>query len=251
MLRFQQAEVELSRIRREAMEQAAAGGTSYSEIARQVGLTRGRVSQIRTSGPAIERAFFGVGPIELGVPFRHIDDRDHPLIAAEDLAARDRLTEVLTGLAFHVDHSGILPDTPWRPSGADLIAICGPKSSTMIKELFETDPTLAWVRDTEQDRWILEDRQVGTRYESPMDDDDPTATDIGYLGRLPFDDGRHLLLIAGVHAIGSVGVIHYLRAHVKRLYDEVGKKPFSMVIRSDHQGDEITSSELACQPILH
>ncbi len=251
MLRFQQAEVELSRIRREAMEQAAEAGTSYAEIARQVGLTRGRVSQIRTSGPAIERAFFGVGPIELGVPFRHIDDRDHPLIAAEDLAARDQLTDVLSGLAFHVEHSGILPDSPWRPSGADVIAICGPKSSTMMQELYESDPALAWVKDAEQDRWLLQDRQVGTRFESPMDDVQPEPVDIGYLGRLKFDGDRSVIVIAGVHAIGSVGVIHYLQTNVRRLYDEVGTKQFSMVVRSHHEGETITASEPACPPILH
>ena len=107
------------------------------------------------------------------------------------------------------------------------------------------------MKDTDQDRWLLQDRQVGTRYESPMDNAEPKAADIGYLGRLQFDNDRSLILIAGVHAIGSVGVIHYLQTNIKRLYAEVGTKPFSMVIQSDHDGETITSSEPTCQPILH
>jgi hypothetical protein len=60
---YQQRSVELSRLRKEAINRAAAErGLSFSAIASELGLTRGRISQIRQSAPPAERAFFGVGP---------------------------------------------------------------------------------------------------------------------------------------------------------------------------------------------
>ncbi len=248
MTRFQQSEVELSRIRRQALEEAAESGMTYSEVARQVGLTRGRVSQIRTSGPKIEREFYGIGPIVLGVPLRDVG-RSQPVVASEDLAARDALEQILTGLSFVIEHSDLSPSDEWQPPVGDLMAICGPKSSPTSKRLLDSDPALKFYED--DGRWLMEDRATGQRYESPMDDDDPGSADVGYLGRLTFDDNRTALLIAGVHAIGSLGVVHYLTTHTGWVHGHVGRSNFSMVIRSEHDGGEITSSEAACHPILH
>ncbi len=129
MTRLQQAEVELSRIRREATEQAhAERDLSYSDIARLVGVTRGRISQIRGRGPVIARRFFGIGPIELAIPLRHLDDRELPVVAAEDLKARDQLGELLEGMSFNVTNTELTRTEPWRPAEIDLAAICGPKS---------------------------------------------------------------------------------------------------------------------------
>ncbi len=249
IVRLQQGEVELSRVRREAMEEAASAGMSYSEIARQVGLTRGRISQIRTSGPRIERAFFGIGPIELAVPFRHLPGRELPLVAAEDLRARDELASILDGLGFNLELSGIDPENAWKPKMPDLIAICGPKSSPHMANVLDQDPALMFAET--DGRWAIQDRSTKHRYESPMDDDEPAQTDVAYLARLPFDDERSMLSIAGIHAIGSLGVIHYLQTHLGWLYDRVGLAHFSMVIRSEHQDDNIVRSEAACDPILH
>ena len=84
-----------------------------------------------------------------------------------------------------------------------------------------------------------------------MDDADPAATDVGYLGRVPLDDTRSVLLIAGVHAIGSVGIVHWLQTNLEDLYKQIGTDDFSMVIRSDHVEGEITNSEAACPPARH
>ena len=53
-------------------------------MARDTGRLRW-VTQIRSTAPGPERAFFGVGPVAVGVPFRYqTTDRERPLIAAED-----------------------------------------------------------------------------------------------------------------------------------------------------------------------
>ena len=74
---YQQRAAELARLRREAIEEAHIGqGLTYTEIATALGITKGRVTQIRGGAPARERAFFGVGPVHVGVPLREgTDDR--------------------------------------------------------------------------------------------------------------------------------------------------------------------------------
>ncbi|EQD44079.1 RNA polymerase, sigma-24 subunit, ECF subfamily [mine drainage metagenome] len=58
-------------MRREAIEIAHdLYGLSYTQVASELGLTKGRISQIRTSAPPAERAFFGVGPVTIIVPER-------------------------------------------------------------------------------------------------------------------------------------------------------------------------------------
>ena len=66
---YQQRSVELARLRKESIQRAQAEqGLSYAAVAAELGLSKGRIGQIRTGGPAIERAFFGVGPISVAVP---------------------------------------------------------------------------------------------------------------------------------------------------------------------------------------
>ena len=84
-----------------------------------------------------------------------------------------------------------------------------------------------------------------------MDDPNPESSDIAYLGRLNFDRNRKLILIAGVHAIGSVGAAAYLQANITSLYDKVASENFSMVVSSRHDGAEIVESGAACPPERH
>jgi hypothetical protein len=172
------------------------------------------------------------------------------VVASEDVNARDDLSALLAELVFHVYPDEIDPRKRWRPGGDELIAICGPKSSPTIAELLADDPLLDFSED-EHGRWGITDRITGQRHESPMDDDQPANGDVAYLGRVNFDKKRNLLLIAGVHAIGSVGAVHYLRRNLDRLYDKVGTANFSMVIASEHQNGQITGSEEACPPEAH
>ena len=247
--RLQQFDVEVSRLRRQAIDEAAANGIAPSQFARLVNLSRGRISQIRGAGPAVEREFFGVGPVEVGIPERSLPGRAMPGYAAEDVEARVELARLLADLVFDVDLVGI-PDV-WQPSaGHDLVAICGPKSSATIAQILATDPV--WTFTTSgQGRWSLTNNQTGENLTSPADDPEPVPADIAYLGRLRFDRSRTVVVIAGIHAIGSLGAVHYLADNLPGLYRHVGANLFSTVITSSHDGLRITHSDHACQPTLH
>lgn len=69
---YQQRSVELARLRKEAISDAASStGMTYTAIAESLGLTKGRVTQIRQSAPPAERAFFGVGPLTGHYHYEH------------------------------------------------------------------------------------------------------------------------------------------------------------------------------------
>jgi hypothetical protein len=122
------------------------------------------------------------------------------------------------------------------------VVICGPRLSPVIAQVLASDPHLGFKRD---DRgWYLADHVTGTAYRSPMDNGEPA--DYAYLGRLPRIDGRGAFLyLAGIHAPGNSGAVHYLEGHLEELYREVRTGRFSTLVacRFDSKSHQILSSE--------
>jgi hypothetical protein len=246
---YQQRSAELARLRRVAIDQAAhERGLSMAAVAAEIGLSKGRITQIRQSAPPAARALFGVGPVTVAVPTRAVGGRALPVISAEDSIAAEMTTALLGVLGFAVEQYRIPVGGAWTPTG-DVIAICGPESSPVTAEAIATDPTLAFTADP-AGRWTITDRATGQRFTSGLDDDPPSSRDMAYLGRALYRGGS-LLIVAGIHAIGSVGAVHYLTRHTADLYETVAEHPWSAIIASTHDGDTITKSELACPPQRH
>jgi hypothetical protein len=249
---YQQRSVELARLRKEAINRAASErGISYSSIAAELGLTRGRITQIRQTAPPAERAFFGVGPVTVAVPLRQLSGRALPVISSEDTRAAEQLSKLLADLSFQVEQFRIPPDGRWQPR-TDAAAICGPKSSPVTAQAISTDPYLMFEPD-ESGKWTIRERDGSRVYESPMDAQDTQRwSDVAYVGRLALPgNGSTFIVIAGVHALGSVGAVDYLTRNLPDLYAKVGTRPFSMVIASDHDGETVTRSQPLCAPRTH
>ncbi len=249
---YQQRAVELARLRKEAINQAAdEHGMSFATIAAQLRLTRGRITQIRQTAPPAERAFFGVGPVTVATPLRQMPGRALPVISSEDARAAERLQGVLTDLAFHVESFRIPVDGVWAP-GADTVAICGPKSSSTMAGAIARDPYLSFGPD-ETGKWVIRDRITRAVYESPMDQANPDMSrDAAYVGRLRVPGAEHtMLVIAGTHAWGSVGAVDHLARNLPELYKQVGEECFSMVVASRHDGDTVIGTDLLCPPRVH
>ena len=243
---YQQRSVELARLRKEAINRAAAErGMSFSRIAAELGLTRGRITQIRQTAPAAERALFGIGPVTVAVPLRDVPGRTLPVISSEDTLAAERLTALLSDLSFQVEQFRIPVGGRWEPK-PDAVAICGPKSSPVTATAIDSDPYLIFAPD-DSGTWTIRERQGERVYRSPMDGAGEAQSDVAYVGRLALPDSQHtLVVIAGVHALGSVGAVDYLARNLPDLYAEVGASTFSMVVRSEHDGETVTRSELIC-----
>ncbi len=243
---YQQQAAELARLRRAAIEDAHRElGMSYTQIAAAMGITKGRISQIRGTAPAPERAFFGVGPVSVGVPLRHgVTDRQRPLLAAEDAQTAEEIARLLAGYALAVTRYQIELGTT-APQPGDTVVICGPKTAPVGAALLAQDRALDMREDT--GRWQIVHRATGQRYGSPADEAAPAGADLAYVGRHQYGD--HVAVhIAGIHAIGSLGAVHYLAGHLAELFAEAGDTSFSLVVCASFDGLAITGSSLAAGP---
>ncbi|MBO0802869.1 MAG: hypothetical protein J2P25_07310 [Nocardiopsaceae bacterium] len=243
---YQQRATELARLRKAAIEEAhQERGMTYTEIASAIGLTKGRVTQIRQTGPRPEREFFGVGPVSVGIPYRYATtDRERPLIAAEDAETGEQIEKLLAALGFAVTRYQIEPGQADPPPG-DTVVVCGPKSADVGAALLASDPVMGM---GEYDgRWWIEDRQDGHRFGSPSDDDPPQSADLAYLARRK-DGDRVVVHIAGLHVMGSLGAAHYLTGNVAAILSSTGDASFSMVIRAAYDGRAIITSDIISGP---
>lgn len=243
---YQQRSTELARLRRVAIEEARATGMSYTEIASKLGITKGRVTQIRGSAPGPERAFFGVGPISIALPGRIIRERDDLVIAGPDDATGAHLAAELEKLAFAINERVVLdPREEWEPA-SDAVVICGPTSAHIGHQLMSADPVLRMtIGDNVQ--WYITDEVTGEQFLSPMDEPEPRKADHAYIARRKL--GNWVVVhIAGLHAAGSVGAAHYITRNLPELFAEFGDSEFSMAVTTEFDGLEPTSIEVLVPP---
>jgi hypothetical protein len=232
MATYQGWVLELSRIRREAIEEAQASGMTQAEIASRLGVSRGRVGQLASAGPPPERAFFGTDLVTVSLGGKYEagktpDQNPSEVVAREDLDNFEHLRKLLNGMKLDAQYEVIPPSGIVNLNRDNHVVVCGPRLSPIVAQVLEGDDNLRFEKDH---AWHLVDQKAGQRYRSPMDEDG-AAGDYGYLGRLPRLDGRGTFLyIAGVHAIGANGVVHYLEHHLAELYREVRTKRFSTLI---------------------
>ncbi|OLT06408.1 hypothetical protein BJF90_16550 [Pseudonocardia sp. CNS-004] len=234
---YQQRSTELARIRRAAIEEARDRlGGSYTEVARAFGLTKGRITQIRSGAPPAHRAFFGVGPLTIALPGRRLLSRDDVVIAGEDDAVGAHLIAETERLAFVTERVIIDPREEWEPE-RDAIVVCGPASAHIGNLLMSEDPILG-MGIGDGPKWHVVDKATGEQHTSPMDDaDDPRRADHAYIAH-HVRDGRVITHIAGLHALGSVGAAHYLTQHLPDLWAEFGDTSFSMAVTGEFDGME-------------
>src|SRR6266542_6112942 len=103
----QRTMTELARLRRALVQELHEEGWTFAEIAEAAGLSRGRVHQVRHQGPAPEGAFFGRGPLRILTPLKREEKRARPVVAAEDVAASQRLGELARSLGFDIEYEQI------------------------------------------------------------------------------------------------------------------------------------------------
>ena len=224
---------ELGRLRRRLIQDLHAQGMSYAQIAQAAGLSRGRIHQIRYTGPAPEGAFLGSGSVIVVTPLRPDAASDRTYVALDDVNTGKRLEDLARSfdLTVGTDHVSVSGEIDLDRPG--LLVICGPRMSEAMRQTYDKDPVLAWER--EDVGWLLRDRRTGIGYRSGQDEDPPRPYDVGYLGRLPRPDGKGTILaIAGAHPEGSLGVVHFLTTDIGTLWGQVADGAFSVVIGTEY-----------------
>lgn len=233
----QEEVTELARLRRRIVQELHDAGTSYAQIADRVGLTRGRIHQIRSSAPAPEGAFFGLGQVVIVTPLKEEAIRSRPVVAIEDVAGAQRLAELARGLGLepsfeHIPVSGDIDlDRP------NLVVICGPRISKSVAQVLAQEPRFQFERDPDGP-WFLVDRETGEVHRSGQDQRPAANTDVAYLGRLPRLDGQgSLIVFTGIHPQGSLGVVSLLTTQLADLYAQVQTANFATLVGTEYDSD--------------
>ncbi|MEU5198748.1 sigma factor-like helix-turn-helix DNA-binding protein [Streptomyces scabiei] len=249
----QQEVTELARLRRRVVQDLHAQGLSYAQIAEKAGLSRGRIHQIRHTGPAPEGAFLGRGSVVVATPLRRDDERGRTVVAMDDVSSGKRLEDLARtyGLDVTSEHVSVGGEIDLNRDG--LVVVCGPRMSQEMWDTYAQDPVLSWER-AEDGPWTVVDRRTGTVYRSGQDNDPARPYDVGYLGRLPRPDGNgSLLAIAGIHTQGSLGVVQLLANDLNTLWGQIGDRRFSTLVgvEYDPETSEPQSAELLCPLYRH
>ncbi|MCX5278280.1 sigma-70 family RNA polymerase sigma factor [Streptomyces virginiae] len=244
-------ESQVQAVRNEAMnETLRVGPLNATQLAAELGMSKGRVSQLAKGAPP-ERLFLGSGKITVALAQKLEDGRlkdgrtkpvQDPVIVTPDIRTYEHLRSLAEEVGLETSMEEIPLGGNVRLNRNNLVVICGPRLSPLIEQILEGDPNLQFGKDDAG--WHLIDRTTGEVYRSPMDSGG--SGDIAYFGRLPRPDGKGTFLyVAGIHARGSGGVIHWLDSALADVHRELKGKRFSTLIEStyDPETGQIVASK--------
>ncbi|MEU6646756.1 sigma factor-like helix-turn-helix DNA-binding protein [Saccharomonospora sp. NPDC046836] len=238
---------ELTRLRREAIQDMQRSGINQSDIAKMLGMTRSRVSQILAgSGRKPERALLSGGDsVTIVVPVEkapYPEGKERPVVHREDAEFIERMTTLAQGVGLEVATEYAGPGDFIDLNRDGLVITCGPRQSPWLEQALSADGKYGFARDDAG--WYLEDKASGQKFRSPEDSGLPQ--DYGYLGTLPRPDGNGFwLYAAGIHAAGSRGAAKYLSENLSGLYKAHKNILWSCLVSCtfDPETRELTKSE--------
>lgn len=240
--RYQQRATELARLRKEAIEEAHRNGLSYTEIAELLGITKGRISQIKSGAPPAERAFFGIGPVAVGIPRSSEDGKGSGTTDAADRAARECVEATLTRLSLASSRFAIEADDDEVPAG-DAVLICGPESAPVARNLLDTDDALGF--ENVDGTWQVVEKESGRRIESSAGSG--SHIDIAFVGRRE-DQGRVIVHIAGLTGAGSLGAAQWLDSNLDSLYEPAARSISAAIEYEAHDGSQAGAGRAVAGP---
>jgi hypothetical protein len=226
---YQVAIGELSRVRRETLEELLASGMTQGQIAGMLKMSRSRISQLLSAGVRPERAFLGTGKLTVAVGGKQESNRLDPgdVMSVEAFTGYELLAEVARSVGLDATAEVVPPPGHVHLNRPDLIVMTNPRLLPFLAQVMEADPHLRYLSD--ENGWYIRDISTGTDYRSPRDQGE--TADYGYVGRLPRPDGKgNFLYLAGTHAQGTLGAAHYVAENLSDLYKELKNRRFSTVI---------------------
>jgi predicted transcriptional regulator len=234
----QTAIAELSRIRREALEELLAGGMSQTQLAELLGMSRSRMSQVLTAGKRPERTFLGEGRITVAIGAKrepHKKANVSEMISAECFTAYGLLTDAARTVGLDIEQEIVPPPGIVHLNRPNLVVLTNPRLLPFLSQVMEADPHIRYAV-VDEDDWYLVDQSTNVEYHSPRNQGEPR--DYGYIGRLPRPDGKGTFLyLAGTHAPGTLGAACYVVDNLPALYRELKTRRFSTVIECQFDPD--------------
>lgn len=241
---------ELSRIRREALQEAVSAGMTQAEIGKLIGMSRARVGQLLTSGPRPERALLGSpGLLHFAIGGKWEQGRQNPsaVISTEALSAYNVLAKLANDYDLTTDYEVVPPPGLVSLNQTNLVVLCSPRLLPLVGQVLDSDPKLGF--GTDDQGWFLRDLTTDTVYRSPSDTGQ--HCDYAYVGRLPRPDGRGTFLyVAGIHAMGTLGAAHFLVDNITEVYAQVRTRRWSTLVSVSYDGETRALTEVkALTPI--
>lgn len=227
---------ELSRLRRDAINQLINQGMTHREVGELLGIARARVGQILKEGPQPERVLFGTGPLIIAVgskpeaqPSRATpsDMITTEMSKAASIVADTARVYGLDSTLEVVPQPGIVDMN--RPN---LVVIGSPKVLPVVSQALAADNHLGFACCARG--WYL--TEGDQKYRSPSDSG--KDADYAYIGRLPRPDTKGTFLyLAGIHRMGTVGAAKFLADNLPDLYAEVRNRRWSVLIECWYDPD--------------
>lgn len=227
---------ELSRMRREALDELVAKGQTHKQLADLLGMSRARVGQLLASGPKPERALLGTGALTVAVGGKWEAQKPSgaqgAVISTEALAAYHTLAEAADNYGLKAEYEVVPPPGLVHLNRPNLIVIGSPRLLPLVGQVLESDSNLGFGSGAQG--WFLTER--GTIRRSPSDGG--AAADYAYLGRIPRPDSRGTFLyLAGIHAMGTLAAARYLVNNLEEIYREVKNRRWSILIECMYDPD--------------
>lgn len=230
----QVAIAELSRVRREAMEEMLASGMTQTQIATLLDMSKGRISQLLSAGVRPERAFLGTGKLTVAIGAKREINRTDPsdTLSAESFTAYEVLADAARSIGLDACNEVVPAPGHVHLNRPNLIVLTNPRLLPFLSQVMEADPHIRYVADDKG--WYLTDLTEGKEYRSPRDQGE--SADYGYVGRLPRPDGKgSFLYLAGTHAPGTLGAAHFIVSNLAELYRELKVRRFSTIVRYEFE----------------
>ena len=225
---------QLAVVRRNAIEDCIAAGVTPVKISDAIGISRSRVSQLRSAGTKPERLFLGSGQLTIAIGGKpeqgRTDDASKFVVSKEALSAFEVLADTARSLGLDAVSETVPPPGLVDLNRPNLIVLCSPRLLPFIGQVLAADPHLGFQED--QKGWFLLDKTSGVEHRSPRDAN--VNADCAYIGRLPRPDGQGTFLyLAGIHAEGTLGAAHWLAANLHDLHKELKVKRFSTLVSAE------------------
>jgi hypothetical protein len=233
---------ETSRIRREALSDAISHqGASRVEMAEFLGVSRERIRQILTEGPAPERALLApaAGPVAVALVQKRDPDSGQPTIGTTTRKAVDALRAAARVMDLETVEEEIAPPGIIDLNRSNLAVLIGPRMSALIAQAISADPVIQWAKD-KGGHWYITDARTGKEFHSDYDGGwtarpgGPGRACVAHIGRIRRPDGKGTFLyLGGAHSPGTAGAVEFFVREMPSLWEQVKRSPsWSAVVRT-------------------
>lgn len=252
-----EAGAELAKLRLEGMVEMSDKGLTHGQIAKELGLSRARVSQIfRASSAPLHRAFItsGGGNVTVAIGGKlesgRTDGTEQPVLSTEAMAAYGILADLAREVGLEPVCEVVPPPGMVDLARPNLLVLTSPKLLPFVSQILRSDPWFTF--DQDEKGVFLVEKPSGAEHRSPRDDGQ--HRDHAYLGRLPRPDGQGTFLyLAGIHSTGTLGAARYLADHLGELHRELKTRRFSMLLTCevDPNTRDVVEVTPLTEPRLH